>query len=153
MNDTAVSVREARSQDRDAWLALRSALWPGAAEEHREEITRYFEAREATRVGFVCVAEAEEGDLVGFAEVSIRSFAEGCTFPPVAYLEGWYVAPVWRKQGVGRALVLAAEAWGRARGCREFASDTEAENEVSRLAHRALGFDDLGAIRCFRKVL
>lgn len=57
------------------------------------------------------------------------------------------------RQGAGRALVAAAEVWAREQGCREFASDTELENTESAAAHRALGFDDAGAIRCFRKVL
>jgi len=68
----------------------------------------------------------------------------------VAYLEGWFVAPEPRGQGGGRALVAAAEAWGREQGCRELASDTEHENDVSTAAHLALGFEDVGLVRCFR---
>jgi hypothetical protein len=41
----------------------------------------------------------------------------------------------------------------RSAGCTEFASDAEADNEVSAAAHRALGFEDVGLIRCFRKDL
>ncbi|MGH7515538.1 MAG: hypothetical protein ACREOQ_21760 [Gemmatimonadales bacterium] len=39
------------------------------------------------------------------------------------------------------------------RYCREFASDTLADNAVSARAHRALGFDEVALIRCFRKPL
>jgi RimJ/RimL family protein N-acetyltransferase len=53
----------------------------------------------------------------------------------------------------GRALVAAAEAWGRREGCSEFASDADPNNEASIAAHRALGFADVGLIRCFRKTL
>jgi aminoglycoside 6'-N-acetyltransferase I len=49
--------------------------------------------------------------------------------------------------------VAAAEAWARAQGCREFASDALADNMVSARAHRALGFDEVATIRCFRKAL
>ena len=35
----------------------------------------------------------------------------------------------------------------------ELASDAEPENEVSARAHAALGFEDAGLIRCFRKDL
>jgi len=45
---------------------------------------------------------------VGFVEVSLRPYAEGCDTRPVGYLEGGYVAPEWRGQGIGRALVEAA---------------------------------------------
>ena len=71
----------------------------------------------------------------------------------VGYLEGWFVAPDARRRGTGRALVRAAEQWARLQGCAEFASDAEADNEESALAHRALGFDDVGLVRCFRKDL
>ena len=43
--------------------------------------------------------------------------------------------------------------WSRAQGCTEFASDTESDNTPSRLAHRALGFEEVGVVRCFRKGL
>ena len=71
----------------------------------------------------------------------------------VAYLEGWYVVPESRRQGVGRALVSAAEEWARAQGCAEFASDALLDNDVSAVAHRAIGFEETVQIRCFRKVL
>ena len=71
----------------------------------------------------------------------------------MAYLEGWYVSPGARRQGVGGALVEAAMAWGRAQGCTELASDADAANEVSIAAHARLGFEDAGLIRCFRRDL
>lgn len=71
----------------------------------------------------------------------------------MAYLEGWYVAPDCRRQGVGTDLVQAAEAWARERGCRELGSDTHIENVVSRQAHRALGFEEGRPVVHFRKAL
>ena len=41
----------------------------------------------------------------------------------------------------------------RSQGCREFASDAEAENRLSADVHSALGFEEVGLIRCFRKDL
>ena len=72
---------------------------------------------------------------------------------PWAYLEGWFVVPKARRSGVGRALIVAAEEWGRSQGCSEFASDAQPDNEVSAAAHRALGFIEVGLVRCFRKDL
>ena len=94
-----------------------------------------------------------EGRLVGFAEVSIRPYAEGCRSSRVAYLEGWFVLADARNLGAGRALIGAAEDWGRAQGCSEFASDADPGNDLSRAAHRAVGFTDVGLVRCFRKDL
>lgn len=61
------------------------------------------------------------------------------------------VRPAARRQGIGRALLAAAEEWGRAQGCAEFASDAQPDNDVSSSAHRALGFADVGLVRCFAK--
>jgi aminoglycoside 6'-N-acetyltransferase I len=65
----------------------------------------------------------------------------------------WYVAAAHRRSGVGAALVRASEAWARAQGCVEFASDVEIENAVGIAAHLALGFAETDRVVCFRKDL
>ena len=148
-----ITVRPAKPSDAAAWLQLRHALWPeGSEAEHREEIHRFF-AGDAREPLAVLLAENGAACPIGLAELSIHSHAEGCRGDRVAYLEGWFVAPKARGRGVGRALIAAAEQWGRSRGCREFASDSQADNEVSGAAHRALGFAEVGLVRCFRKDL
>jgi aminoglycoside 6'-N-acetyltransferase I len=148
-----VTVRLAGPSDAASWLRLRHALWPGGTEgEHQEDIARFF-AGEAREPMAVLLAENVAGQAVGLAELSLRAQAEGCQTDRVAYLEGWFVVPEARGHGVGRALIAAAEEWGRAQGCREFASDAEADNEDSSAAHRALGFTEVALVRCFRKDL
>lgn len=144
-------VRPVRPEDAAQWVALRCALWP----DHGDDIphdAEDFLAGSCRWLRAVLVAE-EDGRLIGFAELGIRAYAQDCETDRVAFLEGWYVAPAARRRGVGRALVAAAEEWGRAQGCTEFASDTEAENTLSAAAHEALGFSDAGLLRCFRKSL
>jgi aminoglycoside 6'-N-acetyltransferase I len=146
------TVRPATPADAAVWLRMRRALWPdGTLEEHRDEIRDYLAGR-AREPRAVLLAEAA-GRVAGFVELSIRPCAEGCVTDRVAYLEGWYVAPDARRTGVGRALIAAAEEWGRAQGCIEFASDTQADNAMSAAAHLAAGFEDVGLVRCFRKGL
>jgi aminoglycoside 6'-N-acetyltransferase I len=155
-----VHIRQAEPADAAQWIALRAALWPDeAGSAHAAEVADFFAE---PRVGpglmpeavLVALAPGNPASiLVGFAELSRRAYAEGCETSPVGFLEGWYVAPEYRRQGVGRALVLAAEAWARRQGCREFASDALAENTDSAAAHRALGFEEVEVIRCFRKSL
>jgi aminoglycoside 6'-N-acetyltransferase I len=148
-----ITIRPATQGDSRAWLLLRHALWREASEsEHRAEIESFF-AGHAREPLAVLLAEDGAGGVVGLAELSIRPSAEGCTSDRVAYLEGWFVVPEARRRGVGRALVRAAEEWGRDQGCTEFASDTQPDNLVSAAAHRALGFIEVGSVRCFRKDL
>lgn len=148
-----ITVRPAQPSDAPAWLELRCALWPeGSRTEHQDEIEAFFTGRSREPLA-VLVARDETGCPVGFAELSIRAYAEGCRTDRVAYLEGWFVVPNARRRGVGRALVVAAEDWGRSQSCQEFASDAELDNHTSAAAHRALGFSEVGAVRCFRKDL
>lgn len=148
-----VGVRLLRPEDKDAWVRLRTALWPDvSAAEHDVEAERFLSGA-AREPQAVLVAESPGHGLVGFAEISIRAYAEGCSTDRVGYLEGWFVAPAARRRGTGRALVRAAEEWARSQGCAEFASDAEADNDESARAHRALGFEDVGLVRCFRKDL
>ncbi len=154
-----VHIRHAESADAAQWISLRMALWPDqAGADLAGDVARFFgEPRvgPGTMPEAVLVAEdlAAERRLVGFAELSRRLYAEGCATSPVGFLEGWYVVPEYRRRGVGRALVAAAESWARALGCREFASDALAENGLSAAAHHALGFEEVEVIRCFRKDL
>lgn len=149
-----IEVRPVVPGDVQLWLEMRRALWPdGSKAEHEEEIRQFFAGEFPRGPWAVLVAQDESGPPLGFAELGIRAYAEGCVTTRVAYLEGWFVMPEARGRGVGAALIRAAEGWGRSQGCSEFASDTEVDNELSAAAHKALGFEDLGLVRCFRKSL
>lgn len=132
---------------------MRDALWPDDASSwHADEIAQFFAGKLSMPLA-VLIAEDETGKHLGFAELSIRKYAEDCVTDRVAYLEGWYVVPEARRQGVGRALIAAAEQWAHEQGCTEFGSDAVIDNEISAAAHRALGFTETVQIRCFRKQL
>jgi aminoglycoside 6'-N-acetyltransferase I len=147
------SVRPVQPGDDAVWLRLRRALWPeGSEAEHAHDIAAFFGGRTDDPLAVLVAVDATPG-VLGFVELSIRHHAEGCRTDHVAYLEGWYVVPQLRRQGVGTALVRAAEAWARTQGCTEFASDAARANAVSVAAHAAVGFAQLGEITCFRKVL
>ena len=148
---TVMLIRAVTPADDPEWTRMRHALWPQAtAGEHLAEIADW-RARPDSVV-FVAV-RPESGGLAGFAEVGSRSVADGCETSPVAYLEGWYVDLDVRRRGVGAALVRAAEAWARANGYREFASDVELPNVVSQQAHERLGFTEVGRSVLYRKAL
>ena len=145
-------VRPLEAGDLAAWQALRIALWPEEdAADLAIEAAGHLGGRPVAAAVFVC--EETSGRLVGMVEVDLRSHAEGCLSTPIPYVEGWYVLPDARTLGVGRALVEAVEAWARERAYTELASDALIENEASRAAHGALGFEEVERIVCFRKSL
>ncbi len=148
-----LSTRPIEHADAPVWLAQRCALWPGDEAGHRAEIDRFFAGDFPRGPWTVLVAEDTTHAVVGFVEVSIRPVAEGCVTHRVAYIEGWFVRPDARGHGVGRALIDAAAAWGTAQGCAEMASDADPANDASCAAHRAMGFEDVGLVRCFRRDL
>jgi aminoglycoside 6'-N-acetyltransferase I len=145
-------IRPIERSDAVEWERMRQALWPAPPGEHAAEIRRYFEGMDK-HLAEVLVAVEDGGRAVGFAELSIRSHADGCDSIGVGYLEGWFVESAFRRKRAGTALVNAAEQWARTQGCTEFASDTEIENEVSAAAHKALGFAEMSRVICFKKVL
>lgn len=136
-----MKVRELNpEQDMVEWLRLRQGLFDDSTEaEHRQEMAEIL----ADAVGCVLVAERPSAQLAGYAHVGSRKYAEGCTSSPVAYLEEWFVDADVRRQGVGRALIAAAEAWARQNDLHELASDTIIDNQVSLASHLALGFTEV----------
>jgi predicted N-acetyltransferase YhbS len=152
-------VRPVRADDQAEWLRMRGLLWPdGAREAHPQEVAAFFGSQSFPWSGpflavAVFVAVRPSGGLCGFLEASVRPFDEGCHTWPVGYVEGWYVDADVRHQGIGRRLMAAAKQWAVAQGCKEMASDTQIENEVSRTAHQALGFEESSRAVHLRKRL
>ena len=99
---------------------MRRALWPDCSpERHLLEIQQLTVPGDGA---VVLVAERDKSGLCGFAELSVRhDHVEGASAVPVAFLEGWYVDPDLRGQGIGRQLLQAAEKWAAAGGLRELA--------------------------------
>jgi aminoglycoside 6'-N-acetyltransferase I len=143
MAEPALEVRQALPSDLEAVVALRVRLWPeGGAAEHRAETADTLAGRPRSTMPLSVLVAERDGRIVGFAEVSLRSHADGCDPSlPCGFLEGWYVEPEHRRSGVGRALVEAAVRWCRDQGAVELASDTWASNQESQRAHEALGFE------------
>jgi aminoglycoside 6'-N-acetyltransferase I len=134
----------------DDWLAMRIALWPeGSRAEHLSGM-----ADALARRHFVRLARSATGTAMGFVEASKRvDYVNGTSTSPVIFLEGIYVAPDFRRQGVARMLVKAVMDWGREQGCRELASDSLLENTEAHAAHRALGFEETERVVYFRMAL
>ena len=151
----SVLIRPARPSDCSQLARMRAALWPtSSAEEHARELGPILEGTASLSFPLVNFVAEASGQLVGFLEADLRSHADGCDpSHPVGFIEGWYVDPDWRGQGVGRKLLAAAEDWARRQGCREMASDTWIDNEPSQRVHEAAGYIVVDRCVHYRKVL
>lgn len=143
-----MTIRPLQPRDLPAYFALRTALWPDSAADFELEVSEIL-----SKPHLASFVAEQNRQLVGFVEVSLRDYAEGCESSPVGYLEGWYVSLEHRQKGIGRALVQAAEDWARRKGCTEMASDAELHNTQGQQAHRRLGYQEVERIVCFRKSL
>lgn len=151
-----VSIRPARADDCSRLAQLRAALWPEASvEDHAQELSAILDNRAPSLLPSIhLAAEVSGGAVVGFVEVGLRSHADGCDpSHPVGFVEGWYVEESYRRQGIGRKLVAAAEDWARSQGCSEMASDTGIDQHLSQRAHVALGYQAVDRCVHYRKPL
>lgn len=140
----ALTVRPVREGDLSEWVRMRLALWPDSTAEEEAAEPGYLLAgypSPTLMAAFVC--ERPEGGLCGLVEVSIKASAPGCETERIGFLEAWHVDADWRGRGIGRALAEAAEAWARAAGCLEMASDTNPSYPFSPAAHAALGYEEV----------
>jgi aminoglycoside 6'-N-acetyltransferase I len=133
-----------------AWLSLRLALWPDASE--AEHLSGMADA--VGRGHYVRLAVAGDGSALGFVEASKRvDYVNGTSSSPVAFLEGLYVVPSVRRQGIARTLVESVVKWALDEGCTELASDALLDNRAAHAVHRSLGFEETERVVYFRRAL
>ncbi|PUA28089.1 MAG: aminoglycoside 6'-acetyltransferase [Cellvibrio sp. 79] len=141
-----------KTVDDAGWLTMRQALWPeGTQAEHIEEMISLLE--DSKRYGQFIVL-GTSGEPAGFIEAALRyDYVNGTETSPVAFIEGIYVKPDFRSQGLARQLINVVIGWARERGCVELASDTGLDNLASQDVHKALGFVETERVVYFRKCL
>ena len=142
------TIREMTPSDRMVWAEMRAALWPeDPVEEHAKEIDEFFASGDVWGL----IAQNTNGVAIGFAELAIRKYANGCTSRPVPFLEGIWINAEFRRQGVGTRLVDHAARSLAARGFREICSDAKFENHTAVASHLGWGFFETEKVVYFRK--
>ncbi|MDX1476789.1 MAG: aminoglycoside 6'-N-acetyltransferase [Saprospiraceae bacterium] len=139
----AITIKPLEESELDLLAEMVCALWPecDAAEERRNYMRVLNSTHEA------CFLARVKEVMAGFIYLSVRhEHVEGTTGGPVAYLEGVYVKPEYRRMGVGRALVNAGRQWGVQMGCRYYASDAELHNTASLHFHLANRFREVNRV-------
>lgn len=132
------------------YTRLRALMWEIAPDENQQEVESLLADQEHWAVFIACL---QDGECTGFLEVRLREYAEGAVSSPVGYLEGWYVEPQHRGEGIGSSLAAAGENWARSKGCTEMASDAQVDNATSIRLHHELGYAEVDRVVCFLKKL
>lgn len=129
----AVRVRAATAGDALA-LHEMNEDFNGAGGPSVDDIARTLAEPRAERV---LIAEAD-GVPVGFlCAQAFRSFCYNARYAEITEL---YVAPGFRRRGLARALIAAAEAGFRAEGIATFQLFTGGENAGAQALYRAMGY-------------
>ena len=141
-------IRRATKKDAIYVAEMAEMIW----ESHSvEELIREFETEidnEECVVYIYCVDTMP----VGFAQCGLRhDYVEGTDSSLVGYLEGIFIREEYRKRGYARELLDECEKWARQKGCSEFASDCELNNDESFHFHMNVGFAEANRIICFTK--
>ncbi len=149
MKNNAFTCRKATAADFSDWRKLAQQLWPKFKLTDFAKL--YADIRKSPRyISFI--SRTAEGKAVAFANVSLRvDYVEGSDSSPVGYLEGIFVDKDYRKMGLARLLVDAAERWAAGKGATEMGSDTERGNAASQKFHQAIGFSQTEKIVHFIK--
>ena len=143
-------IKIGRQEDISLLAELAALLWEQDSPQELEEDLAGIMAKEDA-----CFFLYYEQEIpVGFAQCQLRhDYVEGTQASPVGYLEGVFVREEFRRRGYAGELLRACERWAADKGCREFASDCELDNEDSRRFHMAMAFCEANPIICFTKEL
>ena len=141
-------IKRAKTEDAKVLAGLAIQMWTDHdPEDMAEEFRELVMNAEA-----VCFIKYADDKPVAFAQCQLRhDYVEGTESSPVGYLEGIFVAEGYRKKGYAAELLAECEEWAREKGCSEFASDCELDNNDSLKFHLALGFEESNRIIWFRK--
>jgi ribosomal protein S18 acetylase RimI-like enzyme len=146
MPDAAIPIRPATPDDQAWILPLAPRLhefgpppWRARPVMDRAVTESIERALVATPEGSaVLVAERAPGHPLGF--VHLETAADFFTHEPHGHVSDLVVAPAGEGQGVGRALMAAAEEWSRSRGHRFLTLNVFGDNTRARLLYERLGY-------------
>ena len=133
--------------DFDLWKIMRTELYSGVDDLfHEQEMLAIHKNR-----NWICRFIAnDDGRKIGLVELSLRNIVDGCLSSPVAYLEGLYLAPDYRGQGVGKEVIKILLSWCTSEGLKELATDTELKNEKAQKFYQSIGFEEVDRVVEYR---
>lgn len=142
------NIIKATDKDIDDLAQMASELWP---ENELEDLKRDFIYIIGHLKNKVFLAK-NDGKGIGFIHMTIRTdYVEGSSSSPVGYMEGLYVKPDYRNNGIAKELYEAGAKWAKSKGCSEVGSDCTLSNKLSNDFHYKIGFEEANKIVCFIK--
>lgn len=140
----ATRIRPLAEADIDGLVALMGELgYPTAADEMRGRLERFGDDHHTL------IAESPDGLIAGFIGLVVVPVYEYSA--PVGYILALSVGSAFQGQGVGKALVAAAEAWFRERGAHDVRVNSGLQREGAHRFYESLGYEKTGMR--FRKPL
>jgi aminoglycoside 6'-N-acetyltransferase I len=141
-----MKILEASESQFEAWLGLRKLLWPEAESMHAGEMRA------------ILASDTQTAFLIFNSDDQAVGFIEGAIYlnPPqdYGYVEGWYVLPAFRGQGLGGELLGTLEQWFLHNTISLSLSDTlPAEYPLSPKAHVRYGYREYATMKIFIKQL
>lgn len=119
------------------WATLCAELWCDCDQKE------FLQTRHAGECPFEFLYMKEQ-ETLAFMSLSLRrDYVEGTDTSPVAYVEGLYVRPAYRRLGIATEMIQFAKSWAGARHCQELASDCPVDNALSELFHKHVGFQEV----------
>lgn len=117
--------------DADAWIRLRTAMWPDGASDHPQEIAAFFagapfsagEGKSTFSDPLAVYVAESDGQCVAILELAMRTNLPEAPNEKVGYIEGLYIIPEFRGQRLTKLLLRTAQSWARQQQCTAFASD------------------------------
>ncbi len=141
---------KATSKDSLALAKIAIKMW---SEHSLDELAKEFEDTIDCRESAIFMLMVDN-QAVGFAQCQLRyDYVEGTDSSPVGYLEGIFLEQEFRHRGHAKKLLAQCEEWAKNKGCTEFASDCESDNDESLKFHINMGFTEVNRIICFKKQL
>lgn len=147
-----INIRTIQTTDAAAWSALRIEFLPEIKDISQAEVDAFFQGS-YPNVQEVLIALDDAQKMIGFIELNLRDNVPGSSEQTTPYIEAWFVSPDCQGQGIGKALIHAAEEWAKQQGFQELGSDAPITNEKSVNLHKQLGFNEIERVVCLLKPL
>lgn len=140
-------LRPATARDAQRLAALATELgYPSSAAEVERRLGRI----EDDEDHFVCAAELDDGQVIGWIHAFVVSLVES---DPRVEIGGLVVGENQRGAGVGKALMERAEAWARSKGVGEVAVRSNVIRKDAHRFYQRLGYNMIKTQYAFSKKL